>query len=119
MRNISNITTYEKNCYERNKIEFVRTDENEEKDGMISEISDNIPNRFITIHHYKLLQANKKITDGLEAEKWINCYENYTFEENNRVIMLKVDLDITADILDYRNKSYPKALIKPKDCCKK
>lgn len=70
--NISNVATYEENCYKRNKIEFVQTDENEENGGMISEISDNIPNRLITIHHYKLLQANKKITDGPEAEKWIN-----------------------------------------------
>jgi hypothetical protein len=112
-------STYEGSWNKGSKMLFIGTDEKGEKGGMISEIADNIPNRFISIRHYGLVQANVEITDGPEVEKWANGFENYTFEENNGITKLTVDLDTTEDFVDYMNQTYPKALDKLKEICEK
>jgi hypothetical protein len=112
-------STYEGSWNKGSKMLFTGTNEKGEKGGMVSEISDNIPNRFISIRHYGLLQANVEITDGPEVEKWANGIENYTFEENNEITKVTVDLDITEDFIDYMNQTYPKALDKLKEICEK
>jgi hypothetical protein len=132
MLGISNISTYEQwtalfnptSTYDGSwnkgsKMLFIGFDEKGEKGGMVSEIADNIPNRFISIRHYGLLQANVEITEGPEVEKWANGFENYTFEENHGMTELTVDLDITEDFEDFMNKTYPKALDKLKEICEK
>lgn len=88
-----------------------------EKGGMISEVFDNIPNRFVSIRHYGLLKANAEITKEPEVEKWANGFENYTFEENNGTTTVTVDLDIAEEFSDYMNQTYPKALSKLKEIC--
>lgn len=110
-------STYDGNWEKGSKIQFIGTDEKGEKGGMVSEISDNIPNRFVSIRHYGLLKANVEITEGPEVEKWANGFENYTFEENNGTTTVTVDLDTTEDFLDYMNQTYPKALDKLKEIC--
>lgn len=112
-------STYEGNWNKGSKILFIGTDEKGEKGGMISEIFDNIPKRFVSIRHYGLLKANLEITEGPEVEKWANGFENYTFVENNGTTTVTVDLDTTEDFLDYMNQTYPKALHKLKEICEK
>lgn len=112
-------STYEGNWTKGSKILFVGTDDKGEKGGMISEIFDNIPNKFISIRHYGLIKADVEITEGPEVEKWANGYENYTFEENNGTTVVTVDLDSTDDFSGYMNETYPKALDKLKELCEK
>ena len=112
-------STYEGSWDKGNKILFVGVDEKGEKGGMVSRIAENIPNRFVSIQHYGLLKADKEITEGPEVEKWANGFENYTFEENNEITKVTVDLDTTEDFVDYMNQSYPKALDKLKEICEK
>jgi len=112
-------STYDGSWKKGSKILFIGTDEKGEKGGMVSEIVDNIPNRFISIRHYGLLQANVEITEGPEVEKWANGFENYTFEDNNGTTTVTVDLDTSEDFLDYMNQTYPKALDKLKELCEK
>ncbi len=112
-------STYEGSWIRGSKMLFVGTDEKGEKGGMVSEIFDNIPNRFVSIRHYGLLKANEEITEGPDVEKWANGFENYTFEENNGTTTVTVDLDTTEDLLDYMNQTYPKALGKLKEICEK
>jgi len=112
-------STYEGSWNKGSKMLFLGTDEKGEKGGMVSEIFDNIPNQFISIRHYGLVQANVEITEGPEVEKWANGFENYTFVENNGTTTVTVDLDITEDFLDYMNETYPKALDKLKEICEK
>ena len=121
-------STYEGNWDKGNKILFLGVDEKGEKGGMVSRIAENIPNQFVSIQHYGLLKADQEITEGPEVEKWANGFENYTFEENNarpddpvgrETTTVTVDLDTTADFIDYMNQSYPKALDKLKDICEK
>ena len=117
-------STYEGSWNKGNKILFIGVDEKGEKGGMVSKIAENIPNRFVSIQHYGLFKAGKEITEGPEVEKWANGFENYTFKENNgpdsdRGTTVTVDLDTTEDFLDYMNQTYPKALAKLKELCKK
>lgn len=112
-------STYEGNWGKGEKILFIGVDENGEKGGMVSKIVENIPNQFVSIQHYGLLQADKEITAGPEVEKWANGFENYTFEENNGSTTVTVDLDTVADFIDYMNESYPKALQTLKELCEK
>lgn len=110
-------STYEGSWNKGSKMLFLGIDEKGEKGGMVSEIADNIPNQFVSIRHYGLLQANVEITEGPEVEKWANGFENYTFEEENGTTTVTVDLDTTEDFLDYMNEHYPKALDKLKGMC--
>ncbi len=112
-------STYEGNWGKGSKMQFIGTDELGEKGGMLSEIVENIPYRFVSIRHYGLLKADVEITEGPEVEKWANGFENYTFEENNGITTVTVDLDTTEDFLDYMNQTYPKALEKLKEICEK
>lgn len=112
-------STYEGSWTKGSKILFVGTDDKGEKGGMVSEIFDNIPNKFISIRHYGLVKSDVEITEGPEFEKWANGFENYTFGENNGITMVTVDLDTTEDFLGYMNETYPKALDKLKEICEK
>ena len=112
-------STYEGSWDKGNKILFIGVDEKGEKGGMVSRITENIPNRFVSIQHYGLVKADKEITEGPEVEKWANGFENYTFEENNGTTTVTVDLDTTEDLLDFMNETYPKALDKLKELCEK
>jgi len=112
-------STYEGSWTKGSKILFVGTDDKGEKGGMVSEIFDNIPNKFISIRHYGLVKSDVEITEGPEVEKWANGFENYTFGENNGTTMVTVDLDTTEDFLGYMNETYPKALDKLREICEK
>ena len=112
-------STYDGNWEKGSKILFLGVNEKGEKGGMVSRIAENIPNRFVSIQHYGLLKADKEITEGPEVEKWANGFENYSFEENNGITTLTVDLDTTEDFIDYMNETYPKALDKLKELCEK
>lgn len=110
-------SSYEGTWEKGTKMYFVGVDEKGEKGGMLSKIAENIPHQFVSIHHYGLLQAGIEITEGQEVEKWANGYENYTFEENNGMTTVGVDVDVPEDFLDYMNETYPKALGKLKEMC--
>lgn len=112
-------STYEGSWSKGSKMLFIGVDEKGEKGGMVSQIVDNMPNRFVSIRHYGLVKADAEITEGPEVEKWANGYENYTFEESNGTTAVTVDLDTTEDFLDYMKETYPKALHKLKELCEK
>ncbi len=132
MLGINNIKTYEQWTSEFNptstyegswekgaKIYFIGTDENGKRGGMVSEIADNIPFRFVSIRHYGILDGENEITEGAEVEKWAGGLENYTFEENNGVTTVTVDVDSMEDYIDFFNKTFPKALDKLKEIAEK
>lgn len=112
-------STYEGSWEKGNKLLFIGVDEKGEKGGMVSKVADIVPNRFVSIQHYGLIKADKEITEGPEVEKWANGFENYSFEENNGVTNVTVDLDSNDEFLDYMNETYPKALDKLKEMCEK
>ena len=83
--------------------------------GMVAEIAENIPNAYISIRHLGVLEGDKEIMSRPEVEGWAGALENYSFEENNGVTTVKVDVDTNGDHIDYFNESWPKALNKLKE----
>lgn len=112
-------STYEGSWNKGSKILFIGTDEKGEKGGMVSEIAENNPNQFVSIRHYGILNADEEITEGPEVEKWAGGFENYSFEENNGVTTVSIELDTTESFVDYMNQTFPKALLKLKEVCEK
>src|SRR5690606_8127990 len=107
-------STYEGNWQKGSKILFIGTGEDGEKGGMVSEIAENIPNQFVSIRHLGIVKGDTEITSGEEVENWIGAMENYSFEENNGMTTLTVDIDMVEDYIDYFDRAYPKALNKLK-----
>ncbi len=111
-------STYKGNWEKGSKILFVGTDENGKEGGMVSEIADNIPNRFVSIRHYGIYDGEKEVTEGPDVENWAGGLENYSFEENNGVTTITVDTDAPEKYIDYFNQTWPKALNKLKEMVK-
>ena len=110
-------STFEGSWEKGSKMLFVGVDEKGEKGGMVSKIVDNIPDKFVSIQHYGLVNGGKEITEGPEVEKWANGFEDYHFDETNGTTTVTVELDTIEDFLSYMNEAYPKALNKLKEIC--
>ncbi len=108
-------STYEGNWDKGSKIYFVGTDENGKRGGMVSEIADNVPYKFVSIRHYGILDGKNEITEGPDVEKWAGGLENYIFEEHNGVTTVTIESDVDEDYLDYFNTTWSKAFNKLKE----
>ncbi len=93
-------------------LELMKT---EKKGGMISEIAENIPSKFVSIRHYGILDGDHEITSGEQVEKWAGSLENYSLTKNNGVTTVEVELDTDDNYADYFNNTWPKALNKLKE----
>lgn len=103
-------SSYEGNWDKGSKMYFVGMDENGKKGGMVSEIADHIPSKFVSIRHYGMLDGETEITEGPDVEKWAGGLENYSFEENNGTTTLTVECDVTDDYIDFFSTTWEKAL---------
>lgn len=112
-------STFEGSWEKGSKILFIGTGEDGEKGGMIAEIAENIPNRFVSIRHYGILKGNTEITSGEEVEKWAGELENYWFEEHNGITSVTVEVGVSDEYMDYFQSTYPKALQKLKEITEK
>jgi uncharacterized protein YndB with AHSA1/START domain len=100
------------------KILFIGTDDNGVQGGMVSRISENIPNKFVSIEHIGILGPNGKETiSGPEVEGWAGAFENYSFEVENGTTLLSVDMDSNQQFKSYFEETYPLALKKLKGIC--
>lgn len=108
-------STYEGSWEKGSKILFIGTDENGKKGGMVSQIEEHNPAKFVSIKHYGFLDGDTEITTGEQVEKWTGGCENYSFEENNGITTLIVEIDALDEYLDYFNITYPIALDKLKE----
>lgn len=112
-------STFEGSWEKGSKILFIGTGEDGEKGGMIAEIAENIPNKFVSIRHYGLLKGDTEITSGEEVEKWAGELENYWFEEHNGITSVTVEVGVSDEYMDYFQSTYPKALQKLKEITEK
>jgi hypothetical protein len=103
-------STYEGSWEKGSKMLFIGTDEQGNKGGMISRIVENIPNQFVSIQHYGLLDGNLEITSGPKVEPWAGGFENYTFEFEKGITTITVEVDAMKEYHDYFNTAFPKAL---------
>jgi len=99
------------------KILFLGTDKQGKVGGMVSRIKENIPNQYISIEHYGIVQEGKEIITGPEVEPWAGSLENYTFSEVKGKTLLTVELDSNAEFKSYFEETWPDALKKLKEIC--
>lgn len=112
-------SSYDGSWEKGKKILFVGTDENGKRGGMVSEIEEHIPAKFVSIKHYGFLDGDTEITTGELVEKWAGGHENYSFEENNNTTTITVEMDAVEEYIEYFNSHYPKALEKLKEITEK
>lgn len=108
-------STYEGNWDKDSKIRFIGTDEKGNKGGMLSEIAENIPNKFVSIRHYGIIKNEKEITSGEEVDEWSGTFENYLFEKLDNHTSVTIAIEIPESHADYFAQTYPKALQKLKN----
>lgn len=110
-------STYEGNWEKGSKIYFIGTGEDGKRGGMVSEIKENIPGKFISIRHYGFLDGDNEITEGPAVEKWAGALENYSFEENNGATVVNIEVDVAEDYAEYFDDAWPRSLKKLKSIC--
>jgi uncharacterized protein YndB with AHSA1/START domain len=112
-------STYEGSWEKGAKIRFVGLDENGNKGGMVSEIAEHLPAKFVSIRHLGLLAGESEVFDGEEVKQWADGLENYTFEEKDGVTIVHVETDTVPEYESFFKESWPKALGKLKDMVEK
>lgn len=108
-------STFEGTWEKGSKIYFTGVDENGKKGGMVSEIIEHQPAEFVSIRHYGFLDGDTEITSGEQVEKWAGGHENYTYQENNGITTITVEIDTVEEYEDYFKNTYPAALEKLKE----
>lgn len=108
-------STYEGKWDKGSKIYFIGTDEKGNKGGMLSEIAENIPNKFVSIRHCGIMKNGEEITSGEEVDGWSGTLENYSFEKLGENTLVTVSIDVEESHWDYFEQTYPKALQKLKN----
>lgn len=107
---VFNETSHYRGNWEKGaKIYFIGS-ENGKEGGMVSRIREIIPNQFVSIEHYGILNEGEERTSGPEVEKWAGGLENYSFEDVGDFTLLTVDIDSATDFVEYLETTYPKAL---------
>ena len=112
-------TSYYEGSWEKgSKMKFLGTGGS----GMLSEIAENIPQKFISIRHLGLVTNGVEDTTSEESKKWSQGTENYTFVENGSETFLKIDLEMKSsegskEMSAMFGDMWPKALKKLKEMC--
>lgn len=99
------------------KIYFVGMNEKGEKEGMVARIAENIPNQYLSIQHYGILDNGQEVTEGAAVESWAGAFENYSFIDLGNQTTVKVDVDTNEEYIDYFEQAWPDALKRLKEIC--
>ncbi len=118
-----NPTSYYEGSWKKgDKILFIGLNSEGKREGMVSKIKENIPEKFVSIEHLGLIDGDKEITDGPEVREWAGAKENYSFEEQGQsTTIVTVDLDVTFndEFKAYFEDAWPRALRKLKEICER
>ncbi|MCR6722599.1 MAG: SRPBCC domain-containing protein [Chitinophagaceae bacterium] len=107
-------STYEGSWGKGDKIYFIGEHEGK-KGGMVARIAENIPNKFVSIEHYGILEDGKEITEGPAVEAFAGTHENYSFEPKGGGTLLSIEVDTVEQYADYFDQTWPVALAKLKE----
>ena len=98
------------------KIRFLAANKDGGLDGMISEIAENDPYKFISIRHLGYIYNGVEDTTSEEIKSWAPFYENYTIREiDDKMCELMLEMDATDDFYAMFLELWPKALVKIKE----
>jgi len=100
------------------RIKFLGSD----KSGMVSEIAENIPYKFISIKHLGEIQNGIEDTTSEKVRSWNPAYENYTFTDKGTKTYLEINMEMPSTPETKAMKvmfegMWPKALLKLKEIC--
>ncbi|MFA7286574.1 MAG: SRPBCC domain-containing protein [Patescibacteria group bacterium] len=92
--------------------------------GMVSEIAENIPHKFISIKHLGQMKDGIEDTTSDEVKKWTPAFENYTFTDNGTETLLAVDMEMestpeSVELKEQFEGMWPNALLKLKEICER
>lgn len=90
-----------------------------ERDGMVSRVVANKPNRFMSFEHLGMVKKGVEDTESEEVKGWAGAKENYTLTEENGKTNLFVEMDSNAEMKEYFEKTWPLALEKVKELAEK
>lgn len=83
--------------------------------GMVSMVVENRPYEFISLSHIGFMQDGEEDTTSEMAKEWADSsFENYTLNEIDGGTELLVDLNVTDDLAEEFEKTWPDALQKLK-----
>ena len=92
--------------------------------GMISQIVENIPYKFISTEHLGEIKDGVEDTTSEAVKKWLPAFENYTFTDNGDSTLLQIDMEMGSSEESKQMKEmfegmWPKALLILKEICEK
>lgn len=112
--------SYFKGSWEKgSKMLFLGPDGKGSEGGMVSQIAENIPNKYISIEHLGIVQGDTEITTGPEVAAWAGSHENYAFESKNGRTVVSVELDMQNEYKGMFEDMWPKSLQILKEICEK
>ncbi|WP_291910575.1 SRPBCC family protein [Chitinophaga sp. CB10] len=83
---------------------------NKNNEGMVAEIVDNVPEKFMSIRHLGMIFNGKEELPDDKSKEWIGAMENYELKEEDGGTRLNVSMDIAAEYKDFFEKVWPQAL---------
>lgn len=83
--------------------------------GMVSEIVESIPGKFLSIRHLGEVRDGKEDPTTYQGEEWGEALENYTFKEVDGKTVWFVHMDMNDQYVQYMNDTWPLALAKVKE----
>jgi uncharacterized protein YndB with AHSA1/START domain len=78
--------------------------------GMISEIVESIPGKFLSIHHLGEVKGGVEDRTTFKGEEWGAALENYTFKEIDGKTLWLVNMDMKDEYVKYMEDTWPQAL---------
>ena len=108
-------SSYEGTWDKGSNIRFVGKDEQGKVQGMVAEVVENIPGKFVSLRHFGMIDGEKEITEGPAVETWAGGFENYTLAESDGGTTVTVDVDLPESEAAFFNDIWPKALQKLKE----
>lgn len=79
-------------------------------EGMLSRISDAVPNEYMEITHEGVLMNGKEDYESDMAKEWAGAKETYTLKDNNGKTELHIYTDVAEEFVDSFSGMWPKAL---------
>lgn len=83
--------------------------------GMVSEIVESIPGKFLSIHHLGEVKDGVEDPTSYQGEQWGDALENYTLKEIDGKTVWQVNMDMNQEYVQYMEETWPLAMDKVKE----
>jgi uncharacterized protein YndB with AHSA1/START domain len=82
--------------------------------GMVSEIVESIPGKFLSIRHLGEVKDGVEDPTTFKGEEWGEALENYTLKDVDGKTLWLVNMDMKEEYVQYMEDTWPLALAKVK-----